>query len=345
MDRCPLEIWPEIAAFACTDGGRTACALSLVSHRMHAVVQPVRYFSVSLTSKRQVLAFAARVAAMDKPPVILHLFVSCADEQDPHSSSIDLELILAQRRMGLLSKWQTPDDSPTKHPGQLAAAIHSIFVSAAPHLHTLVELVDTAVALELETLAHPRFPHLRALTSSYMADRLPASDPGHARFPALRRLHVTRAHSSAPFWLALAQAAPRATHLRLSGLAESTHAEPFLRALLAAPSNSAPRDIALGELRLPCAWEDHTPFATDVAARLPALAYVCVAPGRCRTAAGAGEHARMRAMLKGLSAQFRGSEARTFVILSEAQKVYSFEETYKDWVDIVEGREGVWQIR
>jgi hypothetical protein len=39
-DLCPREIWDAIFILACTDGGRTGCALSLVSkHPIHTLVQ------------------------------------------------------------------------------------------------------------------------------------------------------------------------------------------------------------------------------------------------------------------------------------------------------------------
>ena len=95
-------------------------------------------------------------------------------------------------------------------------------------------------------------------------------------------------------------------------------------------------------MRVPRPWEDQRAFARGVAVRLGALQYVCVAPGRCHIVAGAGEHARMLAMLKSLRAQHRAREyvTRTFAVLPEAEDL-SMEEAYKDWRQVAEGREGV----
>ena len=50
LDQLPLEILEEIFAYASTDGGPTACSLSLVSKRIHAASRATRFTSVSLTA-------------------------------------------------------------------------------------------------------------------------------------------------------------------------------------------------------------------------------------------------------------------------------------------------------
>jgi hypothetical protein len=42
----PIEIWQKIFRYACVDGGRTGCALSLVSRRMHDISANIHLQSV-----------------------------------------------------------------------------------------------------------------------------------------------------------------------------------------------------------------------------------------------------------------------------------------------------------
>ena len=48
MDQLPVEILHEIFGYACTDGSRTACSLSLVSRRIHAASRATLFPSVLL---------------------------------------------------------------------------------------------------------------------------------------------------------------------------------------------------------------------------------------------------------------------------------------------------------
>ena len=58
MNHLPVEIWGEIYAFACTDGGRTGRALSLVSRFINETSKPYKLQSISVIGKRQLDAFA-----------------------------------------------------------------------------------------------------------------------------------------------------------------------------------------------------------------------------------------------------------------------------------------------
>lgn len=73
----PAEIWHHILASACTDGGSTGCALSLVSHYIRECSKPFKLHSVALHGTRQTLAF---VAVFVHTPTsmypIKHLFIS-----------------------------------------------------------------------------------------------------------------------------------------------------------------------------------------------------------------------------------------------------------------------------
>ncbi|KZP07164.1 hypothetical protein FIBSPDRAFT_690359, partial [Athelia psychrophila] len=73
----PTELWRHIFAFACTDGGQTGCALSLVSRYIHECSKPFKLRSVALHGVPQIYAFSA---LLSDAPVSLnhvqHLFIS-----------------------------------------------------------------------------------------------------------------------------------------------------------------------------------------------------------------------------------------------------------------------------
>ena len=80
MDGLAVEVIEKIAAFACTDGGRTGLSLSLTSKYIREATRAVRFHSVSLTKgPKQVSQFsshfnAERVALSDRTvPRILWL--------------------------------------------------------------------------------------------------------------------------------------------------------------------------------------------------------------------------------------------------------------------------------
>jgi hypothetical protein len=59
MNCLPSEIWYHIFAYACSDGGRTGCALAAVSRNIRDASAPTRYQSIALSGARQIRAFIA----------------------------------------------------------------------------------------------------------------------------------------------------------------------------------------------------------------------------------------------------------------------------------------------
>jgi hypothetical protein len=57
LDQLPPEIMDQIVEGACTDGGKTGCALSGVSRTIRDASAPMRYYSVALRGARQIRAF------------------------------------------------------------------------------------------------------------------------------------------------------------------------------------------------------------------------------------------------------------------------------------------------
>lgn len=151
MERCPLEVWENIVALACTDGGVTGCSLSLVSRTMRAVVSPVRFHSIALTSSKQCFNFARALDGSDCPPPICHLFIAIA--------------------VG-----RTAD----------VPAVSTILAKAAPTLRTLV--LHGLYQFDIFT-APESFPALEDL--SLPALHQVEGEPRVCRFPSLRRLHIS----------------------------------------------------------------------------------------------------------------------------------------------------------
>ncbi len=77
MDHCPTEILLRIFTLACTDGGRTGCALSLVSHAMRTASEPVRFHTVALQSVPHMRHFERLLGDEYElhPPTVRHLFL------------------------------------------------------------------------------------------------------------------------------------------------------------------------------------------------------------------------------------------------------------------------------
>ena len=78
IETCPTEIWHEIFALACTDGGLTGRSLSLVSKHFHDISGPLKYQSVAITRWGQLIAFSQTFSQL--PTIqkrIKYLFVHC----------------------------------------------------------------------------------------------------------------------------------------------------------------------------------------------------------------------------------------------------------------------------
>ena len=82
MDKLAVELITLISVYACTDGGQTGCALSLVSKRIRAASRPARFFTVGLVNgPAQIEQFlecfqAERARATDALPRVRHLCLS-----------------------------------------------------------------------------------------------------------------------------------------------------------------------------------------------------------------------------------------------------------------------------
>jgi hypothetical protein len=74
----PPKVITKIFLIVCTDGGSTACALSLVSRKLHQLVKPIAFSSVALNGLRAVYSMVGRWrrAPEDAKPVVEHLLLT-----------------------------------------------------------------------------------------------------------------------------------------------------------------------------------------------------------------------------------------------------------------------------
>jgi hypothetical protein len=78
MEKCPIEIWQEIFAIACTDAGLTGRSLSLVSKHFNDISGPLKYQSIAITRWRQLFAFSQTFSQLpDFQKKIKYLFIHC----------------------------------------------------------------------------------------------------------------------------------------------------------------------------------------------------------------------------------------------------------------------------
>ncbi|KIP08963.1 hypothetical protein PHLGIDRAFT_355069 [Phlebiopsis gigantea 11061_1 CR5-6] len=215
MQHCPPELLLRIATYACTDDGRTGCALSEVSRYIRDASRRVRYHSLAIRSHRRLLALGELLVEAPTPFTVHHLFVSV---------------------------W-IPGVGPCRPRNKegLLQALERVFEYASPTLRTLI--VD---APRLKKSLTIRFPHLTDLSIDTFRSEPRAPDP-HTFFPSLRRLHVADCRYIAPheLWRDLAAYAPTLTHLRLSCVEEGDELLHMLRKLLQWPSKVTGRDATV----------------------------------------------------------------------------------------------------
>ncbi|KAF7979719.1 hypothetical protein HWV62_41072 [Athelia sp. TMB] len=208
VNRCPMELWHLIFSYACTDGGRTACALSAVSRYIRECSKP--YYnvqSVALHGTRQTLAFAAVLETNpDHLRQIKHLFVS--------SDEVGSGNVISRKKTGVRSvlasftpfsrrKMPTPEQIRAKSIDselELARALLSILAKISSSLQILtITFTCHWAALrspaEISDMAILELPKLTDLSLAYRA----VTDTAFTEFalqaplsfPALRRLDLT----------------------------------------------------------------------------------------------------------------------------------------------------------
>ena len=342
MNRCPLEVWAYIFQLACTDGGQAGCSLSRVSHTVHDLAQPSRYYSVSLTSAESFVQFATLlVDTLEQTPVIRHMFVDTPSRLRPRSIHYSMN----------------PRDS--------AYVLHfwdHLLPVIAPNLFTLF-IHDVDITPFPRPSVH--FPLLRTLSLSRLG---PLPDPRSItqHLPALERLHLTQSYDhprrprqTADIQRYLPRFLPSITHLRLSAL-EDTNTTQVMRMIAACMPDCAHLQFCiqstLSDFPRAAAVAAGSGFVTANAPpsdpalpSLPHLRYVCLQPqfydilwkGTVWKLRDAQRSYEARAMRHEEDCLDTGSEhARLQIVPGET---YSLEMAMEDWLDVVSGGDGPWK--
>lgn len=193
MDRLPLEMWTAICSHACTDGGKTGCALAITSHYLRAAVLPVQFQSVAINDGKHAARFLdALTARAPNHRRVLHLFlsnVSKSAEGQPHG-------------------WN-----------ELRRTLRDILTLVAPDLRMLTDIIVPR-GLNPHSLPNVPFPALEELTihGSLLSLEVSAhnAEPRDKLwFPSLKFLHYISQCEGVEMYTSRA---PVLTHLRLSGI-------------------------------------------------------------------------------------------------------------------------------
>ena len=185
-ERLSADIWYQIFFEACTDGGRTACALSRVSQYFRDVVLPLQLDNVSLIGIRNIDCFAALLQSREMHPELCrvqHLFL-----------------------------WiEAKNEALTRR--KLRPALRYILGKTAPGLITFTDGVPQRMDEDGHILDFT-FPMLRELTirSPKKKSKFVTRPNREPSFPSLRYLHVMSSSKNA---YAYTQYASNLTHLRL----------------------------------------------------------------------------------------------------------------------------------
>ncbi|KAI0672744.1 hypothetical protein C8Q78DRAFT_990163 [Trametes maxima] len=241
MDKLAVELLTLIFSYACTDGGQTGCALSLVSRRIRDASRPARFHSVSLTtSPAQVQPFLdcyekERAHSRDMLPRVRHLCLSLFGQgldlpspqacplasspapPPPPKSRAEFLASLQRRTQHWRSAQETLDE-------QYSRVIPALIRAVAPDVHTIALI---QLQWRSASLVRCYFPVLRELT-------LAGGDPSFLPFaflptdrplyPALRRLHHILAWVNRDVdFTQWAVHAPNVTHLRVSRIDAHPH--------------------------------------------------------------------------------------------------------------------------
>ncbi|KAI0356327.1 hypothetical protein OH77DRAFT_253149 [Trametes cingulata] len=282
MDRLPYDIWHIIFQLACTDGGKTGCALALTSQACRKLSADTRFYSVSLRSLLQVRAFLVcleRIRSSNGAPAetrVYHLLLSfvpgtCdAPLRDWRKRWTDYARDERGMLLQLVNDHRQWEAKKTTWNRAFVVCISRLFAVVADTLRTLTVLQSREIRLPL---VHCRLPTLRELTL-YGDDRLfvrppppgirlpgesdpsdfnmydvplPSADaPDGVPFPALKRLHLVFAYPKLHPWEKTlpqwAVFAPGVTHLRISQ--GDAQVPQILRDMLGVPPSIVPAPLA-----------------------------------------------------------------------------------------------------
>lgn len=325
MDSIPAELWVEIARLACTDGGATGGALSLVSRYMHDTVQPVRYYSVVIGSSRSASRFASLLETQHRAPVVVrHLMIRSYEPWTGRDASRFEEL--------------APEEAVRRLLRCTAPTLHTLFWHEAL-FYDRYDILPSLVFPVLRDLSIPTVNFWRGLSAT--------------PFPALRRLHLHDIWRDEPgfAWKVIAQVCPNISAIRLSCMS-ATYAGDlphFLRMLLHVTTKdcaAAPAATSGGELygSGSATEEDLLDLATRLSGVVQVTVQEAIDPlNIINDTRSPVAEARMTALQDIVQACAEGTGERRLCIFPEAFD-YGERTAWMDWLEVVEGGDGPWSV-
>ncbi len=224
MEALPYELLEDIFILAFTDGGRTACSVSLVSRRMRHLSSRYRFHSVALRSRTlQIASFLATFALQraryrDAGPLLRHLYIASPATSSYHWFSRYVH---------------DPDGWPHFGTAFVGHAL-ALLALVASELTTLV-LVQCPSEL-LDPIGRTGFPNLQELTVVGGRELIFATHGEAIAVHAPEPLypHVVRLNLISPVVLFShwTMHAPHVTDLRLSGSARQDYIDEDIRDVL-----------------------------------------------------------------------------------------------------------------
>ncbi|KAI0666585.1 hypothetical protein C8Q78DRAFT_435934 [Trametes maxima] len=232
MESLPLEILQKIFLLACTDGGSTGNALSLTSKTIRAAARRDRFHTLRLVADLEPLlkfiALYARECALgeqDKPR-IRHLHLTFHRVCISPSSRRTIFLGLTPPPGVAISAYPPPQaylDAGETLVGLVSPDLQSIFINVdgiEKHNHLVGD-----TALYGFPVLHHTYPCLREATFIGMCNPTHYGLPNKqvTPFPSATQLHlVPKAYESGLHLTLWSTAAPRVTHLRVTGVRTAT---------------------------------------------------------------------------------------------------------------------------
>lgn len=232
MDKCPPEILHPIFALATReDDGRTGCALSLVSRYIHDTSQSTRYQSVALQGHDKVVTFVEVI--YNKPPELRRVKNLFIDTK--YDSSLMWGPGLGVRVSAIYSKLRKQEDEANpslrnrggmRGPVTNAIAVvlhlvsqtlefaHIVYSFIRPTL--LPEIIGSAPSLR-ELVLYGEVPSIRERQAASFPSLCHLHLAGHGSI-TVPQGHTTHWGTEANTMAVIGSAAPRLTHLRVSGV-------------------------------------------------------------------------------------------------------------------------------
>jgi hypothetical protein len=186
-ERLPAELWHKIFQHACVDGGRTGCALSLVSRRLHDLSVGTRLqsvFIVGLERLRLLLHTLERLPEYECRVRFLFIATSHAEEAETRILQMRRSRVRQPRHAAPLSSRFKDKKQQEDWIQEWQTVYPAVLALIAPHVEVLTIRIPQPL-LNSVFPANICFPVLRDLTFGQMEekDQFPC-------MPLLRRLHV-----------------------------------------------------------------------------------------------------------------------------------------------------------